>query len=89
MNGLINGKLTAEDFSDQFLCLWEKDGNTFELDCEPNISSKGFGKWIDKVFSDCEMFDQTAQKNEQYGEKWLKDSISSILIQIQKEYNSN
>lgn len=89
MNNLINGKLTAEDFIDKFLCLWKKDRDTFDIDCDPNITSKGFAKWMDKVFSRCEVFEPSAQKNEQYGEKWLKDSVSNILIQIQKEYNSN
>lgn len=37
----------------------------------------------------CEDFEPEAQKNEQYAEKWLKDSVSNVLIQIQKEYNSN
>jgi len=40
---------------------------------------------MDKIFSDCEVFEPEAQKNEQYGEKWLKDSVSNVLIQIQKE----
>ena len=40
---------------------------------------------MDKIFSDCEVFAPEAQKNEQYGEKWLKDSVSNVLIQIQKE----
>ena len=44
---------------------------------------------MDKIFSRCEVFEPEAQKNEQYDEKWLKDSMSNILIQIQKEYNSN
>ena len=45
------------------------------------------GKKIE--ISRCEVFEPEAQKNEQYGEKWLKDSVSNVLIQIQKEYNYN
>lgn len=89
MNNLINEKLTAEDFVDEFLCLWEKDRDRCAVNYEPNIDSKGFAKWIDKIFFRCEDFEPEAQKNEQYGEKWLKDSISNVLIQIQKEYDSN
>jgi hypothetical protein len=87
MTNLINGKLTAEDFSDEFLCLWENDRDRFAVNCEPNIASKGFGKWINKIFFRCEDFEPEAEKDEEYGEKWLKDSVSNLLIQIQKEYN--
>lgn len=89
MNNLINEKLTAEDFTDEFLSLWENDRDRPTINCEPNIASKGFGAWMDKIFSQCEVFEPEAEKNEQYGEKWLKDSVSNLLIQIQKEYNSN
>ena len=92
MNNLINEKLTAEDFIDEFLGLWEEDRNwkeNLDVNCEPNIASKGFSKWINKLFFCCEDFEPEAQKNEQYGEKWLKDSVSNVLIQMQKEYNSN
>lgn len=85
MNNLINDKLTAEDFIDEFLCLWKKDRDRFAVNYEPNTESKGFAKWMDKIFSRCEVFEPEAQKNEQYGEKWLKDSISNVLIQIQEE----
>ena len=89
MNNLINEKLSTEDFIDEFLCLWRKDRDRFALNCEPNIASKGFAKWMDKIFSRCDVFEPEAQKNEQYGAKWLKDSVSNVLIQIQKEYHSN
>lgn len=88
MDNLINGKLTAEDFTDEFLWLWKNDRDTSNIDFEPNITPKVFSKWIDKVFSCCEVFEPEAQKNEQYGEKWLKDSVNNILVQIQKEYSN-
>lgn len=89
MNNFINGKLTAEDFMDEFLCLWEKDQDTALIYCEPNRTAKGFADRMDQVFFCCEDFEPEAQENEQYGEKWLKDLVSNILIQIQKEYNFN
>jgi hypothetical protein len=88
IHNLLNKKLTAEDFIDEFMCLWEKDRDRVDVNCEPNIESKGFARWMDKIFSRCEVFKPEAQNNEQYGEKWLKDSVNNILIQIQKEYNS-
>lgn len=69
MNDFINEKLTAEDSVDDFLCLWRKDRDRFAGECELNIESKGFAKWIDKIFFPCEVFDDEAQKNEEYGEK--------------------
>ena len=89
MNNLIDEKLITEDFIDQFLCLWRKDRDRVAVNCEPNIASKGFSKWMDKIFSRYEIFGLEAPKNEQYGAEWLKDSVSNVLIQIQKEYNSN
>jgi len=53
MNNLINEKLTVEDFVDEFLCLWEKDRDRSAVNYEPNIESKGFAKWMDKIFSRC------------------------------------
>lgn len=50
---------------------------------------KGFSKWMDKIFIRCEVFEPEAQKDEEYNEKWLKDSVRNVLIQIQNEYNSN
>lgn len=89
MSNLINEKLTAEDFIDEFLYLWKKDRDRSVVNCEPIIESKGFAEWMDEIFYHCEAFEPEAQKNEQYGEKWLKDSVSNVLIQIQKEYSSN
>jgi hypothetical protein len=89
MNNFVNGKITAEDFNDDFLYLWRKDRDTLDNDYEPNIRSKGFGKFINKVFFLREDFEPEADENEEYNEKWLKDSVSNVLIQIQKEYNSN
>jgi hypothetical protein len=92
MTNFINGNLTAEDFTDEFLCLWENDRDRFDkfdVNCELNIASKGFAGWMNKIFSRCEVFEPEAEKDEEYNEKWLKDSISNVLIQIQKEYNSN
>ena len=45
MNNLINEKLTAEDFTDEFLCLREKDRDNNSLSLpnyEPNIVSKSW-----------------------------------------------
>lgn len=44
---------------------------------------------MDKIFIRCEVFESEAQKDEEYNEKWLKDSVRNVLIQIQNEYNSN
>ena len=60
MNNLINEKFTAENFVDEFLYLWKKDRDRFVVNYEPNIESKGFGKWMDKIFSDCEVFEPEA-----------------------------
>lgn len=89
MNNLIDEKVTTEDSIDEFMVLWEKDRDRFTVNYEPNTESKGFAKWMNKIFFCCEVFEPEAQKNEQYGEKWLKDSISNILIGIQKEYHFN
>ena len=77
----------AESLEKKGMSLYREDRDRFAVNCEPNIESKGFAKWMDKIFSRCEVFEPEAQKNEQYGKKWLKDSVSNVLIQIQKEYN--
>lgn len=89
MNNLLNEQLPAEDFIAEFLCLWENDRDRSTVNCDPNIGSKDFGKWINKIFFYCEDFEPEAQKKKKYGEKWLKDGVSNLLIKIQKEYNSN
>ena len=43
---------------------------------------------MDKIFSHCEVFKPEAQKTDYYGEIGLKDSVSDVLIQTKKEYNS-
>ena len=50
-------KLTAEDFRDELLHLWEKDRDKFAVNCEPTIALKEFAKWMDKIFSRCEVFE--------------------------------
>lgn len=89
MNDLLNEKLTAEDFVDEFMYLWEKDRDTVIVNYDPNIESKGFARWIDRIFFPCEDFEPEAQKNEPNGEQCLKDSIRDILIDMQKKYNSD
>lgn len=89
INNFINERLTAKNFTDDFLYLWRKDRDSSIVNLEPNLESKGFGKWLNKIFFKCEVFEPDAQENEEYNEKWLKDSISNILIQIQKEYHFN
>ena len=89
MNNFINEKLTAEDFKAEFLYLWEKDRDMIPVNFEPNMWSKGFAKWIDRIVFPCENFEPEDQENKEYGENDLKDSVRDFLIRIPNEYNFN
>lgn len=89
MINLINGELTAQDFSDMFLNLWEEDRDRGYANLDLDIRSKGFSRWTDNLFSCCENFGEEAEPEEEYGEKWLKDEVGAILRHIPKDYYSD
>lgn len=89
INDFITEKLTAEDFVDAFFNLWNKDMNKAFVNLDPDIESQGFSKWIGRIFEPCELFEPELEENKIYTEKWLRDSIANLFIQIQKEYDLN
>lgn len=89
MNNFINGKLTGEDFDDEFMVLWEEGRDEPFIDYEPDPASKDFSIWVNRIFISCELFEPEAEENEEYNEKWLKGRIIPLFIQMEKEYNSN
>lgn len=89
ISDFLNGIITAEDFSDEFLYLWKKDRDRdvteiMETNFEPDIISKGFSRLIGKVFSNCEIFEPESDEDEEYNEKWLKNSIEKVFSEMQK-----
>ena len=81
---------TAADFSDEFLDLWKKDRDrdVSKMNFEPNIISEEFSSLIVKVFSCCEIFEPKSKEEDEYDEKWVKNSIKEIFSEIQKHCDS-
>jgi len=66
------------------LYLWKKDRDRgvteiTETNFEPDPISN-----IGKVFSDCEIFEPESEEDEEYNEKWLKNSIEKVFSEMQK-----
>lgn len=82
----LNGITTAEDFSDKFLDLWKKDRDRdgSKINFEPDTISEEFSSLIGKVFSCCEIFEPESKEEDEYDEKWLKNSIKKIFYEMQK-----
>ena len=86
ISDFLNGITTAEDFTDEFLYLWKKDRDrdvnkmNFELD----TISEEFSSLIGKIFICCEIFEPESKEEDEYDEKWLKNSIKEIFYEIQK-----
>jgi len=82
----LNGITTAEDFSDEFLDLWKKDRDRdgSKINFEPDTISEEFSSLIGKVFSCCEIFEPESKEEDEYDEKWLKNSIKEIFYEMQK-----
>jgi len=87
MKNFLNGKLTADNFTDEFLWLWHDDQLKVSRDYKLHKPSRRFSKWLNDIFFCCEDFDDEAEENEEYGPEWLKNEIRDRFIQIQKEYN--
>jgi hypothetical protein len=85
----LNGITTAEDFSDEFLDLWKKDRdrNGSKMNFEPDTIAKEFSRLIEKVFSYCEIFRPESKEEDEYNEKWLKNSINEIFYEMQKYFD--
>lgn len=85
ISAFLNGIITAEDFSDEFLYLWKKDRDRDGTEItETNFEPKGFSRLIGKVFSNCEIFEPESKEDEEYNEKWLKKSIEKVFSEMQK-----
>jgi len=82
----LNGITTAEDFSDEFLDLWKKDRDRdgSKINFEPDTISEEFSSLIGKVFSCCEIFEPESKEEDEYDEKWLKNSMKEIFYEMQK-----
>ena len=85
----LNGITTAEDFSDEFLDLWKKDRDRdgSNINFEPDTISEEFSSLIGKIFSCCEIFEPESKEEDEYDEKWLKNSIKEIFYEIQKYFD--
>ena len=82
----LNGITTAEDFSDEFLDLWktDRDRDGSKVNFEPDTISEEFSSLIGKVFSCCEIFEPESKEEDEYDEKWLKNSMKEIFYEMQK-----
>jgi hypothetical protein len=55
-----------------------------ETNFEPDIISKEFSRLIEKVFSNCGIFEPESDEDEEYKEKWLKNYIKKVFSEMQK-----
>lgn len=82
----LNGKLTGDDFTSDFLHVWRMLRDDTLDETMPISESEGFGKYVDMLFFCCEEFDDEASLSEPYGENWLKNEVEEIWVKLQKEY---
>ena len=64
MKNFLNGKLTVDNFTDEFFWLQRNDRDRVDSSYEPHIPETGFGKWLNDIFFCCEDFDDEAGKND-------------------------
>lgn len=82
----LNGMTTGKDFIDEFLYLWRKDRDeeVSKINFERNTIPEEFSRLIGKVFMRCEIFEPESTEEEEYNEKWLRNSIKEIFSKMQK-----
>ena len=83
INYLLDGEIDGNDFSEEFFRLYSRDNNSISMSENPNDLSDGFSRYTEKIFFCCEDFDE---ESVEYGEKWLKNEMSNILVEMKNKY---
>ena len=63
----------------------DRDGS--KINFEPYTISEEFSSLIGKIFICCEIFEPEYKEEDEYDEKWLKNSIKEIFYEIQKYFD--